>query len=199
MKTPSTAAVTVIVTLTLGHAMATSAHAQQASQAEGEAGGTVGIDVEWDPSVLLLKGFSAVLAVGPGALPRWRFGLDVFTFAYPTSQLEEGWEARAYGASAMARFHPWGSPRGLWLSANVRVGRWRYARTPEGGSDSVLAMSVQARVGYNWFPFGKGFYVNPQIGIAVPLPVADAPEVDGVAHGRLPPFPVPALHVGYSF
>ena len=187
----SSALTIVIIFLTICLATPSTARGGDASE--------VGLDVEWDPSVLLLRGFSAVVALGPDALPKWRFGLDVFTFAYPSSQLQEGWEARAFGASAMARFHPWGSPRGLWLSANVRVGQWRYTYTPQGARDTVLAMSVQARVGYNWFPFGGRFYLNPQIGIAVPLPVDDTPTVGGVEHDRLSPFPVPALHVGYSF
>jgi len=159
-----------------------------------------GFELEWDPSVLLLQGFSAVAVYGPAALPQWRFGVDVYTFQLPGFQLQTGWQARAFGATALARFHPWGAPQGFWVAAMVRGGYWRYAYLDQG-TDAVLDLSVIPRIGFNWYPFGLAgrFYVAPQIGVAIPVLVSGGPTVGAESHPRLSPFPTPAVHLGWTF
>src|SRR5262245_40974486 len=152
--------------------------------------------VEWDPSVLVLRGFSAVGVVGFDSAPRWRFGVDVFTFRFPSSSLEDDWRARAWGGSLLARFRAW---RGLWIAGMVRASRWGYTYEPSAADTTVSGLELHARLGYDWYPFDGRLYVAAQLGVAVPLPVDDRPVVGDQVHRRLSPYPTPALHVGWAF
>ncbi len=157
------------------------------------------LEVEWDPSVLLLKGFSAVALYSPAALPALRFGADVFTFALPSFQLEDRWEARAFGGTAILRYHPWGGPDGFWVAAMLRVGQWHFTHQPQGKSAPFFDVAFAPRLGYNWAPFDGRFYLSAQMGVAIPLFTTGIAEVGGETHPKLAPFPTPALHVGYGF
>ena len=89
-----------------------------------------GIDVEYDPSALLFRGFSAVVAAGPRRARRWRLAVDVFTVEWPRFDLDDGWRARGYGGSVFTRFHFWGAPDRLWISAGCEWARGDTHTTP---------------------------------------------------------------------
>ncbi len=133
------------------------------------------VDVE--PAAYVLRGFSIHLGAERG---RWLFSGGPYGFDLP-ALLSRGWDARlVIGASAFAdRFL--GAPGRGWVIGGG-LGAQRYRATKGGATSHATTLFAIVRGGYEWHPWGRGFYLFPWAGAAL------TPKVAG--DGDFAPYPV---------
>lgn len=57
-------------------------------------------------------------------------------------------------------------------------------------------VSVEPRVGYQWFPFGRGFYVEPWIGAAIFVTSRGSSEIGDDRYEQIPIVPLYGANLG---
>ena len=161
------------------------------------------------------KGFSGYLTVKPRALRRWELGVGVFQFDQPSGYVSflnsanAGFGDKALVATALANYYFGWDPiphfgttdtdaRGLF--AGGYLGYWRQTLSlpssgaPDASSDHLF---VALQAGYQWFPFGKVFYLAPSAGAAL-VPKLGGNEVVG-GRGFQDPVVTPIFFVAAGF
>lgn len=165
------------------------------------------LSLDTDPTNLALAGGSAWLtARPPGA--RVRLGLGGVTVALPGALLPDGWGLRMTGLMGNVLFDlgrpgvdAYGRPDRSGAYAGAYLGYWRddYTRQAALGETAVVDnVALIPAIGYQWFPAGRGFYVQPWLGLKLWLPLRGQPVVGGRTFPLPPALPVPGLQIGWE-
>jgi len=85
-----------------------------------------------------------------------------------------------------------------WL-AGAQLGVQRYRVRHAGDDQRVSTLLVMARVGYEWHPWRRGFYVFPWLGAALGPALGEAPTVGGEVYALAPVVPYGAVELGWRF
>ncbi|GAC1552238.1 MAG: hypothetical protein NVS2B9_17660 [Myxococcales bacterium] len=140
---------------------------------------------ESDPVDFLNGGYALYLGVKPPDLPRLRLGLGTFALDFPQAATdlvagEHGWLVRArWSLLGYASLYFDDARRGFYVGLRTFVTSLRYRRADAPGEDQVLHLFAGPEVGYQWFPFGDVFYVQPWAGLEVDLVRGHTPAVAG--------------------
>lgn len=167
-----------------------------------QAGGAVDHwDLEGDVSDYLESGYSLWAGYKPAALPQWRFALGTFAANLPGFLVPTGWTVRETGyLVAGAHWYPSGDRRGWYLGGLVGYVQSGFGNTAAAGQSAAIGhLSLVPAVGYQWFPLGDHFYVEPWLGLSFNLPLGSEPTLAGQTVPDTFFNPLPALHLGWEF
>jgi hypothetical protein len=171
--------------------------------ATARAGTRVGADV--DLNTVAELGGSLWVTAKPDATPRWRFGAGGFFTGVPSVFVDldarnkgEGWTVRPRGVLAFAEWYPDRSARGFYVGAYVGWVRIQYTRDAMAGVAAVDHASFEPHVGYQWYPFASGFYVQPWLGFAILPKTGGSSTVGDQTYAERPIVPLYGLNVGYE-
>jgi hypothetical protein len=163
------------------------------------------VSADVDLNTVAELGGSLWIAVKPPATPQWRFGGGGFFTGVPRvfvdldeRNRDEGWVVLPRGALAFVEWFPRGDARGFYIGAYAGYVRFRYTRDDMLGDAAVGHVTFEPHVGYQWFPFANGAYIQPWIGFAAVLRTDGSATVGDQAYAELPVVPLYGVNLGYE-
>lgn len=159
------------------------------------------IEVETDPLTYFNQGYSAQAAIKPASIPRLRAQVSTFAQDLPSfAMAKPGWNIRIGGATAGADVYL--SPGRTGLFAGVMGSYVESTLTRDdspGVSRRVTLAGAMPRIGYQWFPFGRGVYLTPWVGVNLAAKIWGTAELGGHSYPKPSVFPQAAVHLGFRF
>jgi len=192
---PSVAHVLRRVAIVIVVVMAAPAHAERPD---------LRVDVE--PVAYVLRGYSVHLRVALPWQPRLVAGIGAYGFDMPDLMVDlapanrdEDWDVRLLvGSNLFADYFFGAHPDHGWL-AGAQIGAQRFRVRHEGDEGAVDTLVLMARVGYEWHPWPRGFYLFPWLGAVYQPVIGGDRQVGGDEYAVPPIVPYGAIELGWRF
>ena len=159
-----------------------------------------------DSLTWVINGYSVIGTYEVQAQPYLRYHVEVFGIKLPESLIDgyepntgEGWQRRIDGALMLSvDYHPFDKLRGLHFGGGFNVQRSTVSR---GGTETSQFATFEpiVRTGFQWLPFGQGFFVSPYFVLGFPFHLNEPQAIDGEVYEEAAILPVGSVQIGWRF
>jgi hypothetical protein len=164
------------------------------------------IFAEVDPLPFALGGYGTQIGVRHPALRGVRLAVASFSLDVPDAVAElggnDGFEIRVRPSAATYLLYYFAPPleNGFAVGGSLRYLRLRYRHADEPGTEAdVSELSPEAIAGYQWHPFGNGFYVQPWLGLSFTLWKDGERTVGTHTYDAMPIQPFFTVNIGFEY
>jgi hypothetical protein len=160
------------------------------------------VDADADVAPFFHSGYSAHVGVKLGGLPHWRFGAAMWSFDEPSGFVtflasgNSGFTVSDHVAAATATYYFGDRARGLFAEAFIGGQDQTLGMTGASGSAHVDELLFSAVVGYQWFPTGGTWFLEPSVGASTTPEVAGSTGLAGRTFDDRAVSPIFFAHLG---
>lgn len=160
--------------------------------------------IETDPSTFLFSGYALHIRIKPKNSEHIVVGAGVYALDMPdflvnlnADNKDKGWNVRINSAVSLFGEYYFKEANKKWFMG-VQTGVQNYKNTNDNFPDIEKKYSnllIMPSFGYNWYPFKKGLYVKPWLGLGYTTKISG----DNSTYKISPITSFLTLHVGYTF
>ena len=164
--------------------------------------------IETDPSTFAFQGYAIHFRFIPSDANNLVMGIGTYSMKFPglivnlnSMNRNAGWNVKLnHGYGIFGDYYFKKAGKGIFAGVQLALQEYKITNSDQTASEQTFDnILIMPRLGYQWYPFEKGLYIMPWIGLGYETKVGGSNNVGDKSYDISPVLPFATFHIGYNF